>query len=222
MYCPNCRSEYRQGITTCADCQAELVAELPAKHREEQGAIGAGPSDAGMVSLWDGDDPSVFTELSQALDHAGIRFENLRQVGYKDMSPGGFQRIFPTKASGLLRYDVCVLSSDLDRAGAILESVLSREMDASPSAAEDEDGEAPEQPSRPVLQQSSGKCDSLAWSGEDENLANFLEAALKVNEIDTRLERFPQGTATNLWVQAENLPRAREIVREVTEGRSPE
>lgn len=29
MYCPNCRTEYRKGFTTCADCEVPLVAYLP-------------------------------------------------------------------------------------------------------------------------------------------------------------------------------------------------
>ena len=29
MFCPNCRAEYREGFTTCADCDVPLVAELP-------------------------------------------------------------------------------------------------------------------------------------------------------------------------------------------------
>jgi len=30
MWCPSCRTEYREGSTRCADCGAELVDELPA------------------------------------------------------------------------------------------------------------------------------------------------------------------------------------------------
>ena len=29
MYCPECRSEYREGFTKCADCGVELVSSLP-------------------------------------------------------------------------------------------------------------------------------------------------------------------------------------------------
>ena len=29
MFCPNCRAEYREGFSKCADCDVGLVAELP-------------------------------------------------------------------------------------------------------------------------------------------------------------------------------------------------
>ena len=29
MFCPKCRSEYREGFHTCSDCNIELVDELP-------------------------------------------------------------------------------------------------------------------------------------------------------------------------------------------------
>ena len=29
MYCPKCKAEYREGFTKCAECQIDLVKELP-------------------------------------------------------------------------------------------------------------------------------------------------------------------------------------------------
>ncbi|MCU7494520.1 MAG: DUF2007 domain-containing protein [Ignavibacteria bacterium] len=29
MFCPNCKAEYREGFTRCADCQVDLVDKLP-------------------------------------------------------------------------------------------------------------------------------------------------------------------------------------------------
>lgn len=31
MFCPNCKAEYREGYTRCADCGVDLVDKLPVK-----------------------------------------------------------------------------------------------------------------------------------------------------------------------------------------------
>jgi hypothetical protein len=35
MFCPKCRAEYREGFRTCADCNIELVDELPPEPEPE-------------------------------------------------------------------------------------------------------------------------------------------------------------------------------------------
>jgi len=35
MYCPKCRSEYREGFTKCADCDVPLINELPPEPKSE-------------------------------------------------------------------------------------------------------------------------------------------------------------------------------------------
>jgi hypothetical protein len=35
MFCPLCKCEYRQGFTTCADCDVALVAKLPSNPTPE-------------------------------------------------------------------------------------------------------------------------------------------------------------------------------------------
>lgn len=66
MICPQCHTEYREGVTRCADCGAELVHELPALPP----APGTDPEAA--VRLWQGHDPVMFTALCEALENAGL------------------------------------------------------------------------------------------------------------------------------------------------------
>jgi hypothetical protein len=35
MFCPNCRAEYKSGISRCADCDVDLVDELPPESEPE-------------------------------------------------------------------------------------------------------------------------------------------------------------------------------------------
>jgi hypothetical protein len=63
MYCPLCRTEYREGFTRCADCDVDLVAALPSE---------AAPADESAVCAWNGDDPGRFSVVLAALQAAEI------------------------------------------------------------------------------------------------------------------------------------------------------
>jgi hypothetical protein len=70
MFCPICKTEYRQGFSECADCHVALVENLP----DTGSADGdTPPTDSeGLELLWRGLSPGLAGEIGDALDAAGI------------------------------------------------------------------------------------------------------------------------------------------------------
>jgi hypothetical protein len=64
MYCPNCRTEYKAGITTCADCGTKLIANLPPEPEER-------PE---LVSVFETNDLSILALAKSMLEEAGIAY----------------------------------------------------------------------------------------------------------------------------------------------------
>lgn len=120
MYCPQCRSEYRTGITTCATCGVPLVDTLPELETLEASettkpigvtnlhGVGRTVEVAGKVI----DLMRVFTydeavDLKTALNDGGIPAAMKQLTGVK----------FPDKVT---RFEVHVKGEDHDRAEAFL------------------------------------------------------------------------------------------------------
>ncbi len=83
MFCPQCKAEYRQGFTVCADCDVPLVWQLPASpdapHETESSGQAPEPADDPLCSFWSGDDPRIHAELCQLLDEQGIPHKTIRR-----------------------------------------------------------------------------------------------------------------------------------------------
>jgi len=66
MVCPECGGEYREGFIRCADCDVELVEELPAPPEED---LAAEP-----VTVLETGDPAALALAESLLQDAGIPF----------------------------------------------------------------------------------------------------------------------------------------------------
>jgi len=83
MICPQCRAEYRQGFTRCADCDVELVNEPSwAAHglgaTVEAGLPAEDPEDP-FCAFWQGDDPRIHAELCELLTEVDIPCKTIRR-----------------------------------------------------------------------------------------------------------------------------------------------
>jgi len=67
MFCPECGGEYREGFTHCADCDVDLVAELPADPKD--------PSrNMTLVTVLETGDPGELAFAESVLRGAGIPY----------------------------------------------------------------------------------------------------------------------------------------------------
>ena len=229
MFCPQCKAEYRQGFTRCADCDVDLVWELPpeALAVRSQGEPGD-PNEDPFCSFWKGEDPRVHAELCSVLDEAGIPHNTV------------FRRDHLFNLRNYPAYEVGVPFSMFERAENAVKEAYGAEDVEDVGAGEfkgllaernvntirklpetltpSPEGDIPGPPS-------AGE--GADWFPEDATLrvwhtdsgepGDFLVAALHENGIRCRMDR--SGECGELYVLPEDGERAREIVREVVEGR---
>jgi hypothetical protein len=165
-----------------------------------------------FVILWAGESPSVHVNLLEKLEANGINFDD-KVLGDDSVAPTADP--LPIDWKPRFGFEVAVLSSDYPAAKTLLEKVL----DKAP-----EDLEIPAQPE--VVDPSSlpskandAPANVLVWKGSDSKLAEFLTSALGENNLTARVNA--EAAVTAIYVAAGNETRAREIVREVTQGAPP-
>ncbi len=79
-FCPECKYEYRAGITTCPDCDVDLIENLPIEPELEKYATGEDEhANEGLVSIYSTNDEAEATHIKGLLEAAGI--EAMEQSG---------------------------------------------------------------------------------------------------------------------------------------------
>lgn len=231
MFCPQCKVEYRPGFTHCTDCDVDLVAELPKTAIEpSRGDEPGDPNEDPFCSFWKGEDPRLHAELCSVLDEAGIPHNTV------------FRRDHLFNLRNYPAYEVGVPFSLFERAeNAVKEAygaddvqdVGSGELKALPERYADRVRKLPETltplregdiPGPPSTGEGTHwfpeDARTKVWSSREGEPGDFLAAALHENGIHCRLEKGDRRE--ELFVLPEDERRAREIVREVVEGKPPE
>jgi hypothetical protein len=173
-------------------------------------------TDDSLEILWRGADPAKFTALQAALRDEGIQFWHAQVYD----PAGGFLSSRPYYLEAVPGFEIRVHACDLPRANDALEWVEGKE-DGPAAPGEpskfDHGRSAPKQ--LLPYDWDSNEATSEAWAGEDETMAEYLASALRENGIPSRIPDEP-GHRVRLCVRPEDLSRARDIVREISEGAS--
>ena len=111
MICPNCRSEFREGIERCPDCDVPLVKSLAEESHDQ----------APWVEVMETADPSLIPVLRSVLEGAGIpcAIEGEEAVGIFPVGMGDTH--FAQSGIGA---QVMVPADRADEALALLESTV--------------------------------------------------------------------------------------------------
>jgi hypothetical protein len=193
-----------------------LISATAAKFKRKQAeACTTGRmTDDSLEILWRGSDPAKFTALQAALRDESIPFW---QTQVYDPA-GGFLSSRPYYLEATPGFEIRVHSADLERANGALDWVETKE-GASMVSSGSLVGEHDQLDARQTLPHNwdSREATSEVWSGEDESMAEYLASALRENGIPSRIPDEP-GHRARLCVRPGDLARAKDIVREITQG----
>jgi hypothetical protein len=233
MFCPVCKAEYRQGFYRCADCDVELVSELPSEalatlERVQQ------PGDSTedpFCSFWQGDDPRLHAEICQVLDEQGIPHKTVQrsdhlfnlsnyaafQIGVPfsmfERAESAVKDAYGEEPEDLDPTQNLAAPSTLPRAGRSFKTLP-------PMLTPARDENLPGPPNAGDLSVGPYEDAAEVWSGEDAYLGDMIVAALHENQIHV-MRRTVNGKQV-LSVYASDEERAKEITREILDGEPPE
>lgn len=172
--------------------------------------------ESSYVVLWSGENPALHEALLQELDLSEIPYAD-KPIGEEEIDPDPL----PIDWKPRFGFEVAVHHADLPRAKEVLEKLLSEgELADVELPAEDEAPGNEESMAEVAPTTASKRATVSVWAGDDPRIIEFLTAALRENEIPIHMVN--DGELTIVYVPPSSAPRAREIVREITEGVPPQ
>jgi hypothetical protein len=169
-------------------------------------------NEGSFVILWAGENPSLHVNLLEKLEANGIAYGD-KTLGDDEVAPTADP--LPIDWKPRFGFEVTVLSTDYPAAKELLEKLLDKapenlEIPAQPEVVD---------PAKVVRKANDAPANLEIWKGTDTKLAQFLTSALGENNLVARA--VAEGGSTAIYVAEGNAARAREIVREVTQGAPP-
>ena len=201
-YCPLCDTGYSSNHEKCYTCGVALVPEesrgVPLSEAERYDPL---------ELIWRGGDPAALSTAVALLREAGIRHHVQSSSDYLV-----FGLAMPQP-----KYNLRVLRSDAERAKQLLAEVQETPFfGAAISPDFPQDGTS--QPESPATSWNPAAATTQLWFGEDAAFARLLEACLAENRIGV-LRQGREPGPQRLLVQSSDASRAREILREIVEGK---
>lgn len=173
------------------------------------------------IVLWSGEDPAFHEALLEELESSNIPYAD-KPIGEEENAPDPL----PIDWKPRFGFEVAVHHADFPAAKQILEKLLSEGEIADVELPDESDAPGDDVARDETLrqeQQGPGRQEQPSvsvWAGTDSRINEFLTAALRENEIPLRAVRDTEVTV--IYVPPSNAARAREIVREITEGIPPQ
>jgi len=241
MFCPACKTEYRPGFTKCADCGVDLVSTLPADSpAANENAI---TNSEGLELLWSGQNEPLSNRIDSALDTAHIfHTVTAKGLGLLPTYPGSVTFVWidpkdrlaarailekvldnPETVDSQFQDEVVAESARVNPLG-LDRHVFNRASDQRSDETEDALPESADsgEPTPDDIVEDFDPDDATAdvWSGDDKDLANYINVALEGVGVGSVVRE--DAGKTHVYVLPAQEKRAREIVREILEGTPPQ
>jgi hypothetical protein len=246
MFCPVCRTEYRPGFTRCADCDVDLVAQLPdgdpAADADSNEDI---PTNSdGLELLWSGVSQALSDRIHDELDAAHI----LNRITEREFGllpnftqSAKFVWVSPhdRTASRSIRDKILADKGSMEQQDELTPPDaarinplgldrrvynFNRESTGAPFETEDAllGSDEPDEPVADDIVEDFDPDDATreVWSGDDHEMADYLKLCLSGVGIGCVV--LEDRGKTRVRVLPATEIRAREIVREILEGTPPQ